>query len=36
MSLLPDMPILGSYISAASKDMMSRNMDKWGYNFQIE
>ena len=26
---LPDMPILGSSNSAANKDMMSKNMDKW-------
>ena len=30
------MPILGSSNSAANKDMMSKNIDKWGYNFLIE
>ena len=29
---LPDMPSLGS----SNKDMMSRNMEKWGYNYLIE
>ena len=33
---LPHMPILGSSSSAANKDMMSKNMDKWGYSYLIE
>ena len=30
---LPHMPIVGSSNSAANKDMVSKNMDKWGYKF---
>ena len=30
---LPDMPIFGSSSSAENKDIMSKNMDKWGYNY---
>ena len=33
---LPDMPILGSYYSAANKRYDGRNMDNWGYNNQLE
>ena len=33
---LRDMPILGSSNSKATKDMMSKKMDKWGYNYLIE
>ena len=33
---LYDMPILGSPNSVANSDMMSKNMDKWGYNYLIE
>ena len=33
---LPDMPILGSSNSATNKDMIERNVDKWGYNYVIE
>ena len=33
---LPDMPILGSSISAANEDNDVKNMDKWGYNYLIE
>ena len=34
---LPHMPILGPSNSAANKDMSDvKNIDKWGYNFQIE
>ena len=33
---LPDMPILGSLNSAAKRDMMSENMDRWEYNYLIE
>ena len=36
-SPLPHMPILGSSSSAVRKDNNDvKNMDKWGYNFQIE
>ena len=30
------MPILGSSSSAANKDMMSKEMDKWGYKYLIK
>ena len=30
------MPILGSSTSAVNKGMMSKNMDKWVYNYLIE
>ena len=33
---LPQMPILGSSDSAANKNMIFKNIDKWGYNFLIE
>ena len=31
----PHMAILGSINSAANRDMMSKKMDKWGYNYLI-
>ena len=30
------MPILDSLNSAANKDIMVKNIDKWGYSFLIE
>ena len=33
---LPNMPNLGSSDSAANKDLIKKNMDKWGYNCLIE
>ena len=33
---LPHMPILGFVDSAANKDMVSKNMDKWRYSYLIE
>ena len=34
---LLDMPTLGSFNSAANKDLYDvKNIDKWGYNFLIE
>ena len=35
---LPDMPILGSFISVANRHDVKnvKNMDKWGYNYLIE
>ena len=32
---LPDMPILGSFNSTANKDMMLKNVDKWGCSYLI-
>ena len=33
---LPDIPILDSSNSAANKDMIRKNMDKWRCNYLIE
>ena len=30
------MPILGSSSLAVSKDMIKKNMDKWGFSYLIE
>ena len=32
---LPHMVILGSTNTAANRDMMYKNMEKWGYNYMI-
>ena len=36
MNPLPDMLILGASSSMANKDMISKNMNKWGYSYLIE